>query len=289
MPWIFSMTKKEKERNAHPMFFGVELELALPMECMDSLELPDTVYTDNDGSIRINDDEEDLELQFHPGTFNWWKSYRKTITKLLKALVVGGGESGTERRCGLHIHFDNTLSEEHLVNFCQFIYGNPQYMQKLSRRTESHSHQYASLQVVAPEYNHTRQYVGCTCSMCLEGAFRRGAQGVTRNTNKVLVVDHIRATKSAAVSIWENTVELRLFAGTLDVNEFYAGLQFTRAVINYTKPTDYDHSKLGNIPAFKSWLSTTKRQKQYQDLLSIMSNKQLTPLEPRDANPRITV
>ena len=277
MSWIFSTTTKEARTKKKHMFLGVELELSYLAANLDGIKLPRTISRGCDSTIRPLPGHDGVELRFHPSTFAWWNSHRKRVTKFLNTLSLTGGKSDTKHNCGLHIHFDKTLSNEHLINFTHFVYSSPEYMLALSRRSENSSQAWAQLNIAdfGGHYEATKGYRGeCSCQSCLHVAYKRGSPGVTHSINgaRERILDGKRWSKCEAVSIREETVELRLFAGTLNPSLFYAGLQFVSALIKFTTPETYNWELDCNIEKFKHWMDTPKRHKRYADLLVIMNN-----------------
>lgn len=241
MTWIFSTTKEEAATKKKHMFFGIELELSYPENKIADLKLPNTISSGFDFSIHTLPYHSPLELRFHPSTFAWWTKRRKAITTLLCLLAQNGGESNTVRKCGLHIHFDRTLSEEHLINFTQVVYSFPDYMLLLSRRTHQHLEQWASL-----------DNAGLRREDMLRDKFYN---------------------KQEAVSLHDKTVELRLFAGTLDPSPFYASLQFADALIQFTNPKHYNWESDCSLDDFRRYVSLCN--KRYADLSQVMDSDTL--------------
>lgn len=286
MPWIFSTTKSEQKHKLKHMFFGVELEILYPDDKVDTLtdDLPRTVESGTDCSIRGKGYQ--LELRFHPATFRYWVEHRTEYESLLNRMTQDGAKSNTQQRCGLHIHFDNSLSKEHTTNFLHFIYANNNYMQSFSRRTPTHSFDYAGLHPQTYYRSDTCAGVRCgeyaiNCSACKRKRYEAGDTTVTKIDGSAPEGMFSWSNgKHAAVNIYHQTVELRLFAGTLETTEFYMGLQFCEALIRFTNPKRYNWQRDCSVTKLRVWLDNKKK---YSDLITVMNTPELLALESQHA------
>lgn len=236
MCWIYHTTNKDA--SDEQLFFGVELELSMP-DTSDSQNflnhLPSFLTWTEDSSI-LTYHSIPLELRFHPGTWKWWTCNRLQIRNILTKLINMGGRSSTHLNCGLHIHFSNVLSDDHTLNFMQFVYAHQQLMLKLSRRTYAAMTQWSSFLPLDDLFSIT------------QFDFREAVYGFSEDNhyNAVNVTFH-------------DTIETRIFAGTLDINEFYTSLEFVKSLINFTNPdAGYQYTTDCDIDKYCAWLSKSR-------------------------------
>jgi hypothetical protein len=163
-------------------------------------------YCKEDASV----DDGGFEAVTHPCTYEWWmKPGKEIMEELLAKFKSYGMRSHNGGHCGLHIH-TNRWPITHLQHYklAKFIYSpeNRDALRTLSRRDNM---DYASLRVDQPDQFAKR--VGKAKFAGSRWALNQGG---------------------------DDTVELRLFRGTLKLERFMAAIQFYDALLNYTSDSD---------------------------------------------------
>lgn len=206
-----------------PLFLGPEIEIATPYgsgeKCAQIAErhLGDLAYLKEDSSIG-----EGFEIVSHPMTYDWAMAHFPW--PMLPELRAAGCD--TPASTGIHVHVsrDGFSSDCHTYRWMKFIYRNQQQVVRLARR---HNEQWA--------------------------AFTDQDRRAVRDYAKGKAGDRYRAINTNN----RTTLELRIFAGSLDVGEVQASLAFAAASVEYTR-TLSAHSISRHDgwtwPAFTGWL-----------------------------------
>jgi len=188
-----------------PLFLGLELEIIVPdhsyRECstLAIARLDDLGYLKTDSSIRPTG----FELVTHPMSYAY--AIEKFPWPLLDELARRGCETDTS--VGLHVHasragFD---SPAHIYRWLKLLYRNETEVSTLARR-RSH---YAPFDRLA----------------------RAKARDTAKSHQHALGLDRYQAINPYP----RHTLELRVFASSLDVQCVQAALAFTAASIDYTR------------------------------------------------------
>ncbi|MFC8532060.1 hypothetical protein [Nocardia sp. NPDC057227] len=206
-PWVWNYTYKPDPvfHGEGPLFLGLELEIIVPeddhRDCVAEAtrQLGTLGYLKRDSSIRPSG----FELVTHP------MSYRYAIERfpwlLLDELDARGCE--TDSSVGLHVHasragFD---SPAHIYRWLKLLYRNESAVTRLARR-RSH---YAPFDHLA----------------------RAKARDTAKSHQHALGLD-----RHQAINVYpRHTLELRVFASSLDRQSVQAALAFTAASIDYTR------------------------------------------------------
>ena len=203
------------------VYFGVELEVEAP----DSNSLHDVAREVTDGDFHYAKEDASLmrgfELVSHPATL----AYHIRSGSWRHALMImrqHDFKSHNSGRCGLHIHLNRgrsnvgmRLGEATECKIAYFIHRQRAMFTKLARRG---SGDYTSF---------------------VQKELKRG-----ENRNE---------RRSEAVNFTYETVELRLFRGTLRLNTFYATLEMADAIVRFCK--NYSAARMVNATrARNEWL-----------------------------------
>lgn len=193
-------------------FFGVELEIdgagesnsaaAMLMDIANGNGL-EHLYCKHDGSL-----EDGIELVSHPMTLSYHINEMPWCKILSKAVELGytSHQSGT---CGLHIHVNRSAfgrsektQEEVIARILFFVENHWNEMLRFSRRTQSQMEQWAA---------------------------RYG-----RKDDPKAMLDHAKARRLGRYTCVNltnfDTIEFRLFRGTLKYNTFIATLQMVNRI-----------------------------------------------------------
>jgi len=201
----FEFHKKAHDDN---LFLGVELEVdvggqrdaeaAVIMDIMNKNEDGFMVYCSRDGSLNNG-----IEIITAPATLNYHKKLKTKYKALFKRLIRDGYRSHNTNTCGIHVHFSRAFFEDN-EDECvtKLLYLVERFWDEIvvfSRRDYSQLDHFAK----KPESDSKR---------------------FLRSWNKT----HDHEGRYYAVNITnENTIELRMFRGTLNFESFMAILDFT--------------------------------------------------------------
>lgn len=200
-------------------FLGVELEIDGAGEDNENAEEiyniankdNEHIYIKHDGSL-----DDGFEIVSHPMTIEYHKSMN--WEEICKAALDMGYRSHNGGTCGLHIHvgrngLGNTFEEAELTTakILYFVEKHWNYLLKFSRRTQERLDQWAARYMlqdndIVENYKKIKSY-----------SFSRYVCINLQNTN---------------------TIEFRLFRGTLKYNTFIATLEFVNALCDYCVNND---------------------------------------------------
>lgn len=229
------------------LFMGIELEVdaikSNNYKLLRDID-KDYFYCKTDSSLRASG----VEIVSHPMTFEYLHRYPEIIKDNLLALVEHGFESSSEYNCGLHIHLSKAaFGNYHLWKFLKFIYtkANREWLVAFSNRTRNSMDNYAK--------------PSCYSSDNKKRAKKKNQGDLSRHH---------------AVNLSKpNTVELRIFSGTLDKIKLWAYIEFTKALFDFTKLTSAKKLKISNFVTY-----VTDHKKTYKNLVKSLENskKELT-------------
>ncbi len=265
MPWTFYRSTKDKPETN--LYFGVELETALPETSDIRNYLCDIKFITlaHDCSIETVDPHQfDAELRFHPATWLWWMKHRMKLSSLLLHLKSNGGDTGSHINCGMHVHFSAVLDTTHLINVMHFIYTHQTEICNWSERSTNSMSQYSrfnlpnTLAEKDKDGNIIPENGRCMCQQCRDNRHIRLGYTYTRLDTSIRdsIAARFPRDHYNAVNITQHdTVEVRIFAGTLDPTRFFANLEFVKSVIEFTDPKrGYEHEKDCHMGSYRLWL-----------------------------------
>ena len=226
---------------------GIELEIESMGESrsagaqMVQDALGSRVYIKSDGSLN-----DGFEMVSHPHTL---KEYETNFNwSILKTLREYGYRSWNTDTCGLHVHVgrvafghisshrDIQKAQAHELRFMKLIYDNQRQVERLAGRANSH---YASF-----------QDKGHLVSKVKNGFQRNGRYSVVNTEN-------------------DNTIEVRIFKGSLRKERVLSAIEFVVAAVEYTRDL-----KVAGSKNTLSWLHFTsyvvQNIEQYPNLASNM-------------------
>lgn len=189
----------------HPLYMGFELECggASSGECKDAANAIDStdkrIYLKHDGSIP----DYGFEMVSHPMTLTvhenegWYDVLNIAANSGLKSHDLGPSA------CGLHVHVSrNFMRAERWVILDWFVSKHKAIFEKIARREETH---WAEFKAPAPTA-HLKDAYGCSSSRYQAVNFSN-----------------------------RNTVEFRMFRGTLKYETFIATLEIVDALVRWAK------------------------------------------------------
>jgi len=194
---------------------------------------PDFLYAKEDGSLVHG-----VEYVSHPFTWEWLRDHggRAKWQEILSLARSTGHKSFDTDTTGMHVHVTKApWLHGPLRTLMKFVYDNPTFILELSRRKEADLMQWASPRQVDPRL------------------FRVLDAGGGPSPSKY-----------SAINVTTNTIEFRIFRGTLAEAGFFANLECMHALLHYAKRsnlllTTHDASVSGFAMSprdFRDWVET---------------------------------
>jgi len=207
------------------LFFGIELEVDRrresftgPAEDIESAEIPDAFYCKEDGSLDYG-----FEVVSHPGTYEYFAKADWTFADRLREMNY---RSYDTRTCGMHIHVSRAaLSSLDILKLLEFFNRNPNFVEYISRRNGAQS---GKMKEWAAVSTGKRQH--------FISKVQRVTSGIRYEAINLLP---------------RNTIEFRIFRGTLAVNSILRNLGFVRTLIAYVKQSALEEMSL---TGYRRWL-----------------------------------
>ena len=200
----------------HPYYLGIELEVEVcgdesRNDCAEMIVegLSNRVYLKEDGSLSNG-----FEIVTHPHTL---LEYQTNVDwGFLKVLSKMGVRSWNRSSCGLHVHVSRTAfqgntyaaSEAHKVRFNKLIYDNQRQVERIAGRKNN---SYAT-------FND-------------KGKVIRKVKYHTQSNGRY----------SAVNMEPEDTLEVRVFKGSLRKERVLSGIEFVVAAVEYTRNLKIEH------------------------------------------------
>ena len=201
-----------KQKWENTAYLGIELEIEtkndkykLADEFINKFGVNNFCYLKEDSSLSNG-----FEIVTHPHTLQ--KHREKKWREILRWLKEHGANSYDNKECGLHVHVNrNLLSKLEWHKVAIFFYKCKGHIIHFSKRTEEQIKQWAEFCPPKNTHNANREYT----SYC----------------NRYEALN------------WENddTVEFRIYRGTLDWKRFWASLNFTASLLDYVRETGVAH------------------------------------------------
>jgi hypothetical protein len=257
----FKLLEGEK-READTLFFGYELEMEHNWEKREVSELKlarlaaehcpmEWGYMKHDGSM-----ERGIEFTSNPMTWAWYRNQRDNFTKMLVGLQENFrtdqyDEEQERYNCSLHVHMSkNAFSSGHLYKFVKFFYKVHlrRFIQNVSGRESNFYCRYDP-----------RDNIGVT-----KMAKEKGNPSGERYSVINMVGGHWHEERG----IESQTVEYRLFAGTLEPIVFHKNFEFLMAAYEFTRDASMTMITQRN---FFSYLK--KNSNRFVNLINFINNE----------------
>lgn len=232
---IFHKIPKQKEK----FYLGIELETESKGNCRqncaeDILYISELFYLKNDSSI-----DDGFEIVSHPFTENWYKSYKSTFTEVLTVLKDNGFRSYNTSTCGIHIHISkNYLSGLDIAKLHLFFCQNEEFIKTISQRQPNKLDHWGKIKKDKKEiYDQSK---------------KKGGSG-----------------RYTAINLQNhNTIEFRIFRGTLNENSYHKNIEFVLAICKFVKVTSLQEL------TSEQFYNYTKQENNYKNLTKFMETKQ---------------
>jgi hypothetical protein len=238
---FFTTNRDKKEL----LFFGIELEIEAKEnvsgdEFITTInQMPHFTYPVHDGSIEYG-----FEVVGQPATYNWLLD-NKTQWEDILSLRKKGWRSFETDTCGMHIHLSkNAFHNFHLYKFIKFFYSHPKFILQVSQRERKTLTRWASTQ---------------------KGSDRKIVYKAKEKGGR---------NKYTAVNLQNRqTIEVRIFRGTLNPKSFWKNIEFTKAMFDFTNDTSAEN--LG-ISDFKKWI--LGHRKLFPNLFAFLTDRNFIAL-----------
>ena len=225
---------KLPEENSDVLYIGHELEVEPKnweynmKEAIASARDNLNCYLTHDGSLN----EDGFEIVSQPQSYNYLIAHYEDYKRAFEGLVNAGYVSHNSENCGLHFHFtapyeSGTEERENVLSRLWLIVETyKEQFEKISRRAGS----FRWCQFLSGSSSNSNHSM-------IQGMYKM--KQVNKNGDRYLVINNRN----------EKTIELRLFKGTLNIDTFYADLQFAHNLFtlayNLELPiTEIDWAKL---------------------------------------------
>ena len=228
-----------KPRN--DLFFGIELEIENieEEESIDNIvdNLHHSLYAKEDGSL-----DNGFEIVSHPASFKWIKENLKHWRKVFD-LSKQGFRSYQTDTCGMHVHMSRkAFGTLQLYKLLKIFYENPKFILIMSRRSRMHQ---------------LKRYSSLTSD---ESLIIKARKPYENDYGK----------RYTAVNLCNpDTIEIRIFRGTLAEIGFMRNLEFCKAVYDFTKRVSIKNCSPPNL------IKHVINSKQYPNLHKFIIDKDL--------------
>lgn len=222
---------------AYYLGFELEVERAGSVEAQGVRDRLPYTFCKMDGSL-----DDGFEIVSHPLSPAFVREHKKEIVGALNWLVRQGVRSYRTETCGMHVHVSRSAfsGSFHLFKFMEFMYRNKAFVLTVSQREEENLQRWAAIGVPPKE--------------------------VIRKA-KVKFNDH--AERYTAINLENtNTVEVRIFRGTLKPESFFKNLEFVEALVEFTRNNGAAGAKTPE--QFVDWVK--KRARRYPSLADWLSS-----------------
>lgn len=211
-----------EKRLSTTMFMGWELEVDNGRtendDAIERADFPEWYYCKEDGSLSTG-----FEIVTHPATWKFWQADGMAFAKSLKD---DGFRSYNTTTCGMHVHVSKrSLSQFDQLKLLELFKLNPSFIRYVSRRREENLTRWAAIDDVART-----------------GLIRKVKRGNDHDT-RYTALNFENA----------NTIEFRIFRGTLDVPAIKRNLAFVYALCQYVKQAGLNQL---TFELFGNWLAT---------------------------------
>lgn len=186
------------------------------------------------------------EFASQPCTLAYWRAHRPAVSAMFRALLHGGMRSHDGDHCGLHVNIGSDAfgMDGHIGRFMALVAVNPRFSTRMSQRTNGSMSAWANLRDIATEHDRAR---------LTEQWERRG---------------YADTNHSSAVNLSHSgRVEFRMPRGTLRVDRFYAKVEWTAAMVEFTR----DATRASNMGAFVAWVRANSAD--YPELVTYLRDR----------------
>ena len=269
---IFHSTNKDER-----LFFGIEIEVEARDNLRDSaeyahqLESMDLAYLKHDGSLNNG-----FEIVTHPMSHDFFKNEAGDFFAVMEGLRSQQGirvKSWDTRTCGLHIHISRTgfSGGAHMHRFLNLVYTNPDFYSTLAGRT---SDQWAKFtDIIKREY--ARDANGDRVPDPL------GGYEIETKRTFMHKLDNERNSDrySAVNTLNRETLEMRIFRGSVNGDTIKSQLDLAHASVEYTRNLTVQDVTQGALTSDNFMWYIFEHESLYPELVARI-DKLITPTLP---------
>lgn len=204
------------------------------------------------------------EFASHPATLTYWRSKRREVREMMEMLVHAGYRSHDNGRCGMHINISRNAIDgsAHLFRFLMLIHVNPKFSLRMSQRHADHASHWAKL--------NPRPSIQQDVCDSVYGRVNSLTNGYARNMGLGGTSDRYIALNAPYN---EPRFEFRLPRGTLRIDRFYKNLEWTVAMIEFTRNSTVGDSKPS---VFIPWVMARRAEYPYLAAFIVERGERIT-------------
>jgi len=201
----FLKTSLEKTK----LYYGIELEIERNKSKIAQSKLAEKIQNSNwyfktDGSLNNG-----FEIVTEPMTYNFIEKNKNEFLDLLETIKKNKYLSYNKRTCGMHIHMSkNCFGTWQLYRFMKFFAENKEFVTKISQRKEDDLNRWASVE-----------------SSDSKTLLKKAVKKEPLDSRRYVAINLMNS----------NTIELRLFRGTLNPNSFFKNIEFSDSMFYFTR------------------------------------------------------
>ena len=243
------------------LYFGLEIEMEHKDESYSSrdeaaqfasdLEKINMAYNKSDGSLSCG-----FELVTHPMSFAKYKEQGMPLWSYVNQLRDNYGmRAWNTKTCGLHIHISRAgfNGGSHMHRFLNLVYSNQEFYEKIAGRSST---RWASFDdCTFAEYN--------------------GDQYINHKSFKHKFTNHGSERYSAVNTNNRNTLEMRIFRGSLSIEKMKSYLDLAHASVEYTRTLSVRDIQVDALCAENLITYIMENKEIYPDLVQLMTIKGL--------------
>ncbi len=239
---IFHSTDKNER-----LFFGIEIEVEAGGNLREAshyahqLESMDLAYLKHDGSLNNG-----FEIVTHPMSHSFFKNEAQDLWLTLEELRSNSSykvKSWNTKTCGLHIHISRTgfNGGAHMHRFLNLVYSNPDFYSTLAGRT---SDQWAKFTDI-----YRNDYKRDSNGERLWSEDTGYEITTTRQFKHKLNTDYNSDRYSAVNTNNRETLEMRIFRGSVNGDTIKAQIDLAHASVEYTRTLTVQDVREGALSA----------------------------------------
>lgn len=258
-------------------YFGLELEQEFPgntprEEAAWALDhivgLDSMAIWKSDGSLSNG-----AELVTLPMPLQYWQGDNPVKALCSSSSWRSVARSHNTTTCGLHVHVSRNTIPEPVIAKIVYLMNEPcmrEIVTLVARRSATHSYATAQKKRWHSDENRRDSYgYDANGAPCINPPWKRA-----RSAKDICKKQHMQCGRYTPVNLTEQTIEFRIFKGTLKWETVLASIEFCEAVISYC--TQYGASRL-NDRDFTAWLKSSVTRKTYPALRDYLELRTLLP------------
>jgi len=256
--WSPRMTLHESLNGIpNDLLLGVELETHIPYDQSTTATVEEAASMKRPASLWLPKHDSSVsgpEFASQPASLAYWQAIRPALEEMFTMLLHAGIRSHEGDTCGMHVNISTKTfgTREHLIRFANLIHVNKRWTRRMSQRTLDSSQHWAKLDGTVLTQTDTLENWA-------QGIIDYGAAG----NDRYMALNALNA----------NRVEFRLPRGTLRLDRFYKNLEWTAAMVEYSRDGEDESGKVkAMVPAsFMRW--TLANRESYPDFANYIEEK----------------